>query len=198
MPTPALIGRVTRCSIQGFAGGIRLTQPDMPAFGALCKAAAQQGASDVIGLIYDISIEDDELARQLAAAEMPPAELRADQQFVRPIPIEIRALTIGYAAEGRFEQRLPPQPPMTLAEIYPLAPDEIQKFTDRLDFLPLVLAAPQLPVDHLLAACLRLAALARPESARRPFLINAGRACARLLAGDLARLNQLVQNLGQP
>ena len=188
MPTPALIGRVTRCSIQGFAGGIRLTQPDMPAFGALCKAAAQQGASDVIGLIYDISIEDDELARQLAAAEMPPAELRADQQFVRPIPIEIRALTVGYAAEGRFEQRLPPQPPMTLAEIYPLEPDEVQKFTDRLDFLPLVLAAPQLPVDHLLAACLRLAAMARPESARRPFLINAGRACARLLAGDLPDL----------
>ena len=198
MPTPVLIGRVTRCSIQGFAGGIRLTHPDMPAFGALCKAAAQQGASDVIGLIYDISIEDDELARQLAAAEAPSAELRADQQFVRPIPIEIRALTVGFAAQGRFEQRLPPQPPMTLAEIYPLTPDEVQKFTDRLDFLPLVLAAPQLPVDHLLSACLRLAALARPESARRPFLISAGRACARLLAGDLARLNQLVQNLGQP
>src|SRR3990172_263934 len=83
----------------------RRPPPDMPAFGALCKAAAQQGASDVIGLIYDISIEDDELARQLAAAEAPPAELPADQQFVRPIPIEIRALTVGFAAAGRFEQR---------------------------------------------------------------------------------------------
>jgi hypothetical protein len=30
------------------------------------------------------------------------------------------------------------------------------------------------------------------------FLIDAGRACARLLAGDLARLNQLVTDLGQP
>jgi hypothetical protein len=198
MPSPALIGRVTRCSIQGFAGGIRLTQPDRPAFGALCKAEAQQGASDVIGLIYDISIEDDELARQLAASEAPAPELRADQQFVRPIPIEILALTVGFEVDGRFEQRLPPQPPMTLAEIYPLTSDEVRTFTERLDFLSLILAAPQLPVDHLLVACLRQAALARPESARRPFLVEAGRACARLLAGDLTRLHRLVQELGQP
>ncbi|HSB90897.1 MAG TPA: hypothetical protein VLD63_12825 [Anaerolineales bacterium] len=198
MPPRQPIGRVTRCSIQGFDGGIRLMHPDRPAFGGLCKAAAQQGASDVIGLIYDINIQDDELARQLAAAESPAAELRADQQFVRPIPIEIRALTVGFSVDGRFEQRLPPQPPITLAEIYPLEPDEVLQFTERLDFLPLVLAAPQLPVDHLLAACLRQAALARPESARRMFLIDAGRACARLLAGDLARLNQLVTDLGQP
>ena len=198
MPPRQPIGRVTRCSIQGFDGGIRLMHPDRPAFGGLCKAAAQQGASDVIGLIYDINIQDDELARQLAAAESPAAELRADQQLVRPIPIEIRALTVGFSVDGRFEQRLPPQPPITLAEIYPLEPDEVLRFTDRLDFLPLVLAAPQLPVDHLLAACLRQAAMARPESARRRFLIDAGRACARWLAGDLARLNQLVTDLGQP
>ncbi|HET7011006.1 MAG TPA: hypothetical protein VFI11_09545 [Anaerolineales bacterium] len=195
MTPSTLIGRVTRCSIQGFAGGIRLTQPDMPAFGTLCKASAQQGASEVIGLIYDISIEDDELARQLAASDMPSAEMRADQQFVRPIPIEIKALTVGFCVDGRYEQRLPPQPPMTLAEIYPLDADEVRQFTERMDFLPLVLAAPQLPVDHLLTACLRHAALARPESARETFLVEAGRACARLLAGDLSRLNNLIRGL---
>ena len=192
---PIRIGRVTRCSIQGFAGGLRLTQPDMPAFGTLCRAASQQGRSDVIGLVYDISIEDDELARQVAAADSPMAEVRADQQFVRPIPIEIQALSVGYAVDGRYEQRLPPQPPMTLSDIFPLTSDEVVGFTQRLDFLPLILSAPQLLVDHLLAACLRRAAEARPESARTAFLIEAGRACARLLASDLSRLNNLVRDL---
>jgi hypothetical protein len=194
-PEARLIGRVTRCNIQGFAGGIRMTEPDMPAFGALCRAPAQAGRSQVIGLIYEISIEDDDLARQLAASDLPQEEVRLDQQFVRPIPIEIRALSVGYHDGDGYVYDLPPQPPNTLTDIHNLTPSEVRQFTASLDFLPLVLAAPQLPTDSLLAATFRLAAQARPEDERRAFLISAGRECARLLSGDLARLNNLVRSL---
>jgi len=190
-----LIGRVTRCNIQGFAGGIRLTEPDMPMFGGLCRAPAQAGRSHVIGLIYEISVEDDDLARQLAASDLPQAEVRLDQQFVRPIPIEIRALSVGYHNGDGYVYDLPPQPPMTLADIHGLTTAEVRRFTESFGFLPLVLAAPQLPTDSLLAASFRHASLARPEAERRAFLVRAGRECARLLAGDLARLNNLVRSL---
>jgi hypothetical protein len=190
-----LIGRVTRCNIQGFAGGIRMTEPDMPAFGALCRAPAQNGRSHVIGLIYEISIEDDDLARQLAASEVPHEEARLDQQFVRPIPIEILALSVGYHNDDGYVYDLPPQPPNTLADIHSLTTDEVRRFTASFDFLPLVLAAPQLPTDSLLAAAFRLAAQARPEHEQRAFLVSAGRECARLLARDLTRLNNLVRSL---
>jgi hypothetical protein len=195
MTTAPLIGRVTRCSIRGFAGGIRLTEPDMPAFGALCRVGAQNGRSQVIGLIYEISIEDDDLARQLAASDAPQQEARLDQQFVRPIPIEILALSVGYHDGQRYVYDLPPQPPNTLADIFGLTADEVTRFTASLDFLPLVLAAPQLPTDSLLAAAFRTAALARPESDRHAFLVSAGRECARLMSRDLARLNNLVRSL---
>lgn len=191
-----LIGRVTRCNIQGFAGGIRLTEPDLPTFGGLCQAPAQAGRTSVIGLIYEISIEDDDLARQLAASDLPPTEIRLDQQFVRPIPIEILALSVGFHDGRAYIYDLPPQPPTTLADIHSLPPAEVRSFTRSLDFLPLVLAAPQLPTDSLLAAMLRLAAAAHPEPERRAFLVSAGRECARLLAGDLARLRNLVRSLG--
>ncbi len=194
-PEARLIGRVTRCNIQGYAGGIRMTEPDMPAFGGLCRAPAQGGRSQVIGLIYEISIEDDDLARQLAASDAPQEEVRLDQQFVRPIPIEIRALSVGYHDGAGYVYDLPPQPPNTLADIHSLPPGEVRQFTTSLDFLPLVLAAPQLPTDSLLAAAFRLAAQALPEAERRAFLIGAGRECARLLSGDLARLNNLVRSL---
>jgi len=190
-----LIGRVTRCSIQGFAGGIRMTEPDLPAFGGLCRAPAQGGRSQVIGLIYEISIEDDDLARQLAASDVPQEEVRLDQQFVRPIPIEILALSLGYHDGDSYIYELPPQPPNTLADIYSLPPNEVRQFTASLAFLPLVLAAPQLPTDSLLAATFRLAAQARPESERRAFLVSAGRECARLLSGDMGRVNNLVRSL---
>ena len=106
-----VIGRVTRCSIQGFVGGLRLRQPDLPVFGGWCQAPAQGGETSVIGLIYDISIEDDELARQLAAADAPSPEQQADSQLNRPIPIELRALTVGYRRAGAWVRRFLPSRP---------------------------------------------------------------------------------------
>jgi hypothetical protein len=191
-----LIGRVTRCSIRGFVGGIRLPEPDVPVFGSFCRADAQRGQSQVVGLIYDISIEDDELARQMAAADSPPAEWRADNQLNRPLPIEIRALAVGYRQGEAMVHGLPPQPPLTLADIHPLTDAEVRAFTEQLDFLPLVLSAGEIPVDDLVAAALRQAAQARPAGERRAFLVRAGRACAHWMADDLPRLSSVLRMLG--
>ncbi|MCJ7512687.1 MAG: hypothetical protein MUO23_06915 [Anaerolineales bacterium] len=190
-----VIGRVTRCSIQGFVGGIRLRQPDLPTFGGWCQAPAQGGETSVIGLIYDISIEDDELARQLAAADAPLPEQQADNQYNRPIPIEIQALAVGYRRHGAYIQALPPQPPITLAEITSLDAAEVRTFTQRLDFLPMALATPEVPADQVVAAALRQAAQARPKDERRAFLLQAGQECARLLGQDLGRLERLLRDL---
>jgi len=189
------IGRVTRCNIRGFAGGTRLARADVPTFGTFCKAPAQQGKVDVIGLVYGISIEDDELARQLAASETALPEAYADNQFVRPVPIEIQALSVGYCEDGRYLQMLPPQPPLTLADIVPLSSVEVRAFTERLDFLRIILASTEVPADDLIAAALRQAASARPTSEQRSFLVAAGRECARLMAADLTRLESLLRAL---
>jgi len=190
-----LIGRVTRCSTRGFVGAIRLPEPEIPVFGGYCLAEAQQGGSQVIGLIYDISIQDDEFARQMAATETAPAEVLADGQANRQVPVEFSALAVGYRVGEAFHQHLPPQPPLTLAPIYRMTPEDVRAFTTTFDFLPLVLSTPQLPADHLLAAALQTASEARPAAERRPFLIDAGRACARLMAGDLPQLQNLLRLL---
>jgi hypothetical protein len=191
-----MIGRVTRCSTRGFVGARRLPEPEIPTFGDFCQAEAQRGRSRVIGLIYDISVADDELARQLASAEDTPAEQIADGQQSRQIPVEISALSVGYADAAGFHQTLPPQPPLTLSPIQLLPPDEIRGFTERLDFLNLVLAADVLPVEPLLAAALARAARARPDEQRRPFLVRSARQAAGMLASDLDQLNRLIESLG--
>jgi hypothetical protein len=192
---PLLIGRVTRSSTLGYTGAVRLPEPDVPVFGSYCQAEAQRGQSLVIGLIYNLSIEDDAFARQVATAQSLTPEQLADTQINRQVPIEFSALTIGYRAGDEFHYTLPPQPPMTLAPIQTLPPESVRAFSRRLDFLPLILNAPEIPIDELVAAALRLAAVARPESERRPFLVEAGRECARLLAHDLTRLENLLRNL---
>jgi len=189
------IGRVTRCSTRGFVGAVRTPEPELPVFGGFCKAPAQQGKSHVIGLIYNISIEDDELTRQMAAADHPMEEELADQQYLRQIPIEYDVLAIGYQADGEFYYSLPPQPPLALALIQPMTREEILHFTQQLDFIPIILSAINLPVDDLLAASLRSAASTRTGSEKYSFLIQAGKFSARLLSDDLTRLDNLIRNL---
>jgi len=187
------IGRVTRCSTRGFVGAVRLPEPQWPVFGTFCRAEAQQGQSQVIGLIYDLSIEDDELARQLAASEAIRPEQLADSQANRQVPVEYRALAVGYLTGGGFTQSLPPQPPLTLAPVHRLSEAQVRTFTERLDFLPLMLGVPEIPVDDLMAAALKSAAAVRPESERRGYLVRAAAEVARLVGRDLTRLESLLR-----
>lgn len=187
------IGRVTRCSTRGFVGAVRLPEPQWPVFGTFCRAEAQQGQSQVIGLIYDLSIEDDELARQLAASEAIRPEQLADSQVNRQVPVEYRALAIGYLNGGGFTQSLPPQPPLTLAPVHRLSDEQVRTFTERLDFLPLMLNVPEIPVDDLMAAAIKSAAAVRPEGERRGYLVRSAAEVARLLGRDLTRLESLLR-----
>ena len=197
-PKKPLIGLVTRCSSQGFVGAKRLPETDLPIFGDFCTVEAQQGQSRVIGLIYDISIQDDEFARQMAAAEdLDPKQIE-DQRLNRLLPVEISALSVGFRRQDQISQSLPPQPPISMAPIHPLSDDEVIEFTRHLDFIPLVLSARQIPCDDLVAAMLMRAAARRPEDQRPTFLLEAGRVCAGYLAHDLTRLEYILRALKQP
>jgi hypothetical protein len=189
------IGRVTRSSTRGFVGAVRLPEPEIPVFGSFCLAEAQRGQSAAIGLIYDISIEDDAFARQVATAEGLTAEQLADTRFNRQVPVEFSALAVGFRLSDGYRYTLPPQPPLTMAPIHALSPEEIRSFSERADWIPLVLGAAEIPADDLVVAALRLAAAARAEAERRPFLVSTGRECARWLSNDLTRLDHLLRVL---
>ena len=135
---PTLIGRVTRSSTLGFVGALKSPEPEIPVFGMFCKCEAQRGKSDVLGVIYNINIEDDDLTRQIAAAERPTEEELADQQYVRQIPIEFEALAVGYRLTEAYFYTLPPQPPLALVPIRPMKSDEIVQFTNQFEFIPLI------------------------------------------------------------
>jgi hypothetical protein len=186
------IGRVLRSSIRGFVVGSHIPEPEVPVFGSFVKAEIQRGATDLIGLVYDIQISDDPFVRQLALQDEPDQVAIADQLKNRAVPIEVSVIAVGYRNGARTFQGLPPQPPIMLNRILICDDDEVYAFTQRLDFLRLLLNSRELPVDELVVSCLRLAAQARPESERRPFLLNAGRELARLMGADLVRLEALL------
>jgi hypothetical protein len=194
MEAETVIGRVTRCSTRGFAGAYPLEGETIPSLGTFCTAIYPGGGA-VIGVVYDINIEDDPLARQLASLGDAPAEQILDSQHNRQIPVEFSVLNLGYQDTEGMYQTLPPRPPMTLEPIHTLPEAELVSFTDNLSFLSTITLNSSLPVDDLLIACILEAIRVRPESVRRRYLIEAGRILARILASDLHRLEQILSKL---
>ena len=189
------IGRMLRSATAGFTFGCSVPEPEVPIFATFVKAPAQRGATHVIGLIYDIVIEDDTFVRQMIATPDLPESYILDQRENRQVPIEVSVLAVGYENDAGLRYGLPPQPPITLDRVQLCSDAEIVAFTESFDFMRLILNAQDVPADELLAVVLQRAAALRPPDDRVVYLQQAGRELARQLAFDLQRLDALLQRL---
>jgi hypothetical protein len=192
------IGRVLRSTTMNFTLGCRelITEIDKltPEFGQLVKAQMLSG--DIIyGLICCVTIEDDAFVRQLVAAGVESTEIIEDQRQKRQVPVVVDVLIVGHGSGNAIYQRLPPQPPRALDPIFSCNNAEFTRFTADPDWLRIVLAAPDAPVDQLVVAALRAAAAARPPDQRELYLVGMGRELARLLSLDLGRLEGILKQL---
>lgn len=186
------VGRVLRSSTASFTVGTKTLATDVPRFGGFVKVAAPDGC-EIVGLIYDVVMEDDLFARQLIGADVG-AEYIADQRQNRQVPIEISVLVVGHMRDGRIHQYLPPQPPIALDQIVTCSDEEVIQFTSEFTYFRTVLNAQDTPADELLAAALRAAAEARGGQGR-DFLVRSGRELSRLLAFDAVRLEGLLRRI---
>lgn len=189
-----MVGRVLRASTRGFICGTQSNKVDnRHDFGAFVSAPiANDDSVRAIGLIYAVEIKDDMLVSELVMAEAVNGSILRDQRENRMVPMEISVLSIGYAYQGAFIHSLPPRPPMSLSEVELCSADEVFAFTQRLDFLPLVLNAAEVPSDDLLGAAIRCASYAYPDGERYDFAVRCGREIARQLSHDLKRLEHVL------
>jgi len=192
------VGRVLRSSTADFTVGTQQLIADQdaltPRLGALIKTVGAQG--NVFGLICNVTIEDDAFVRQLVAAGVNNPVMIEDQRQRRQVPVVIEVLTVGYGDGNAVCHRLPPQPPRTLDMTYVCNNAELRLFSERHDWLRIVLATPAVAVDQILVAALRTAAAARPSLyEQEQYLVGAGRELARLLALDLPRLDGILRQL---
>ena len=186
------VGRVLRSSTASFTIGTKTLAADVPRFGGFVKVAAPDGC-EIVGLIYDVVMDDDLFARQLIGADVGD-EYIADQRQNRQVPIEISVLVVGHVRDGRPLQYLPPQPPIALDQIMTCSRDEVVRFTRDSTYFRTVLDAKEARADELLAAALRVAAEARGGQGR-DFLVQAGRELSRILAFDAVRLEGLLRRI---
>jgi hypothetical protein len=191
------IGKLLRAGTGAFVVGCRVTQLDVPEFGALVRAPLG-GDAQTYGLIYDIHIDDDGLVRQLVTAESVSPEVIADNRVNRNVPVEISVLAVGYRQDGRIFHLLPPRPPLSLDAISLCDADELRAFTSagRFGYFRHVLRAQDLPAGELLAAHLRLAGAAHANAGEEGWLSAAVQELITLLRDDYGRLMEVLGALG--
>ena len=199
MTPPIPIAWVLRANTTGFTVGCRLLEPAMPQFGDFVKVAVTDELN-VIGVTYDVQVNDDPSVRQLIlAGDMEPAVI-LDQRQNRLVPIEISVLAVGYERDQVYFHNLPPQPPISLDTLHPCTAEDIVGFTReretyRLDYLRLIAKSRQVPSDELIIANLLHAANHYAPERRRSFLLDAAREVSRLLNADIIRLDGILRQI---
>lgn len=196
------IGNVLRADIRGFVVASRIPEPEVPTFGTFVRAPIQHNQGQLIGLVYDIRLQDDPFLRNLAVTIKPNdpafAEIIQDQRENRVIPVEISVASVAhYQDTVDCRYGLPPQPPMILHQITVCTPDEVARITASPDFMRALLDNRDIPADELIPTALLRAAPLHTDGAN-DFLLNAGRYLARNLGRDPVRLERILQRIAPP
>lgn len=183
------IGRLLRAGTSACVIGCRVTQLDVPSFGAMVRIPLE-GGYQIYGLIYDIHIDDDGLVRQLVTAEGVPEEVILDNRQNRNVPVEMSVLLIGYQVGEKIYHLLPPRPPLTLDAIYICNHEDSCRFISagRFGYFRHILRAVDIPVGELLAAHLRQAAASQQISGRPGWVGEATMELITLLRDDYPTL----------
>ncbi len=194
----SVLGRILHANTRGFTFGTRVPRTDVPIFGSFIKTFIAHRATTIYGVIYNIEIKENGMAKMLSVSESVRAE---DIAWLKEqvVPVEASVLCVAYQERnppGPLRQSLPAQPPITLDEVRSCTHNEIAQVTASPAYLRLILDFPDAPADELIAASTRLVQEAYLGSqAASDFVLATGRELARLLARDSSRLEGLLQRI---
>lgn len=191
---PDKIGEVIEASTGQFvAECYELHSP--PSLGSLVKTS--DGEVEIYGVVCNAATESvDPGRRPIARGKEEATEegiYRQHPQLSKLLRTTFDTLVIGHGQGDDLHHYLPPHPSRVHSFVYLCETDEVRRFTQTLDFLPILLGTRAGAVDEIVSACLRQASCAHDD--KRTFLIKAGKELAILLSGDLNRLNAILRRI---
>jgi len=166
--------------------------PLMPAFGSWVKSQQDEN-SDIIsyGVVYHATTAPIDSVHRAVALGLSLKELREQQpQIFAMLRSEIKVVLVGFGSVGNIYQHLPAQPPQIHQAVYACEAEEIENFTNELNFLRTLVQMTNAPVDELIAAVLRNVYQVR--KCDRNWLVQAGRKLSLLLKDDYDRLGAIL------
>ena len=120
---------------------------------------------------------------------------RNNPQLERLMRTDFVATVVGHSTDDGISHFLPPLPPPIHTFVYACEPQETRRFTELLDFLPLMTSNGGVVGDEVVGAFLLQAAAASPDP--QEFLVRAGREVASLLSDEVQRLNLILRRISR-
>ncbi|MEE8443568.1 MAG: hypothetical protein V3S37_07445 [Dehalococcoidia bacterium] len=193
--TSSRLGEVVEATSTGFTVNCYNLFEAAP-LGALVHTSGEAPVYAVVSGVETVPL--DPTRKPVARGQDEPdqeAVYRSNPQLPRLLRTDFQATIVGHQGNGGIRYYLPSQPPRIHAFVYECEPQEMRAFTERLDFLPLLLTGAPPLTDEVAAAFLRQAATAHDDP--NAFLLAAGRQVALRLSRDYQRLNTLLRSLQQ-
>jgi len=198
--TPQIIGQVVKADIAGFtAACLQLHQT--PPLGSLLKV--DEGA--IFAVVCNASTESVDgrppVARLSGESDLE-SYLENHPHLRHLLQTKCEAVVVGHRDGAQIRHYLPSAPAPIFAPVRLCSTEETACFSQELDFLKLLLAAPT-NADEMTAACLRRAAAAHGSAGGgsafggdgRAFLVRAGKELARLLGAEPQRLTSILRRV---
>src|SRR5712692_5309358 len=145
-----------------------------PAFGSFVRVEGTERS--VFGVVAHTATAAIDPGRRTQALHLSPERLiERMPQIELVLRTCFTALVVGCQEGGDIRPFLPPYPPEIHRFVHACAPAEVVALTREPDFLRVLAAAPQAPVEDLLAAAALAAAAARGSgAAAESFLVQCG------------------------
>ena len=164
-----------------------------PALGGLVRT----DSPDIYGVVGRVTTEPLDSARPVLArgedADSEEDVIRDNPQLARLLTSRFEVYIAGHVEDAVIRQYLPPRPPRVHSFVYSCSPEEVSRFTVRLDLLRLLLNSGAPHADEIVGACIRQAAPSHEQPTE--FLAHACRSLAVELSADVARLNSILRRV---
>ena len=195
-----IIGQVVQADIAGFTAGWPLLQS--PPLGGLLKVA---DGGTIFAVVHDArteSIDGRPPVARLSGETDLESYLEKHPHIRHLLQTTCEAVVVGHQDGAQARHYLPSAPAPLFAPVRLCSAEETARFSQELDFLKLLLAAPT-HADEMTAACLRRAAAAHATAGggsasggdSRAFLVRAGKELARLLGAEPQRLTSILRRV---
>jgi hypothetical protein len=186
-----IIGQVVQADIASFtAACLQLHQT--PPLGSLLKV---EEGSTILAVVCNASTESVDgrppVARLSGETDLD-SYLEKHPHLRHLLQTKCEAVVVGHQDGAQIRHYLPSAPAPLFAPVRLCSTEETARFSQNLDFLKLLLAAPA-HGDEMTAACLRHAAAAHTDG--RAFLVRAGKELARLLGAEPQRLTSILRRV---
>jgi hypothetical protein len=185
-----------------------LNFPIMPPFGSWVKAYDEESGNKIFAVVTYATTSPIDSVHRARALGLSLAELREQQpQIFAMLKTEFKATIVGFesnnsqnngngAASGYIYQYLPPRPPQIHQAVYSCEAPDIVRFSEKLDFLRILLQVRDAPVEALAAASIR--DIYHLRQADRQWLVQVGRQLSILLKDDYDRLRYILSQIHIP